>query len=228
MVAGYDNLIEVGESIMVPSLRVRGVQSSSMTSTLTPRSMQAAERAVAEGAAAAQEAHAEAMAAREQQMSARSAQQAAERVVSTLQSKAIGTNSSVSSAAIQAVAEAASKKAAAEEAAALAQRTARKAALASATVCASLGTYVLLSARHWKAVTEERFDSGEDAMAAASQLWRPWVLFLQQRGSFTEVRSGGSRVPFVHVAIRQQVYRLNAKALHATMGNIYGGTIAGH
>lgn len=165
---------------------------------LTPRSLGAAERALAEQEAIAAE---------------------AEEAATCLTARA-------TAAAEAARVPGSGEDAAAEARAANAAATAAlaKARVAERAVAKSVGSFLLLSSGGWH-YAADKFASEAEARQAAAALWGSWVLFHEQRGALTEVSSGG--YGFGHGGIRRYARKGMALGMAATMsGGFYASAIS--
>ena len=186
---------------------------------MTPRSQASVEAALTEReqAAAAAAAAANSAQAASAQLTAR-AKRAEALADQAAQLAASDTGTQEQAAAAAAVAAAA--VAAADAASRDAQLTARRAAVEHATVAASKGSFALVYEGGWRSKEMEVFRSEDEAKTAATSLWSPWILYLEQRGSFTEVDSGGIGLPFAHATLRKYVEGLmNKQMAQAAFGS---------
>ena len=207
----------------VPKLHISTVGlSNSHDQRGTPRTARAAvdraieerELAAEEAAYASADAHHAQQTARAVAVAARESAEAASRRLLALsaesseyeRAKQVATASSEAALAAKAASDKANKQA---------QATERKAAIQAAVVAASAGRYIVVSSR-----SVEAFDSEHTAAAVAAGLWSPWVLYHEQRGSYTEISQGGVALPFAHTAIRRRVNQLNGH----NVNQLYGAT----
>lgn len=214
---------KLSETVVVPGgpvLPKLQIPAPASPSELTPRSAGAAvERALAERELAATKAAQEAQDAIEAQLTARAqANAAAETARAAAKQAAAATEensnySKAQSAAAEAKAAAEAAEIAANTTFLVAQSTARKAAVQAGFVAASTGHYVLVSGK-----LVELFETEAQAMVEASSLWWPWILYHSQRGSYTEVASGGVGIPFAHSSMRRNV----AKMMNERLNYVYG------
>jgi len=184
---------------------------------LTPRSAGAAvDRAVAEREMAAASAADKAEDAREAQLTARREANAASDAAdaAALRAAAARSDDRAQQEMAAAKASAAAAEAAAAAAAREAQLTSRKAEIEKGFVAASAGSFQLVSSGA-EVVT---FDREDLALREATTRWWPWILYHEQRGSFTEITCGGFRLPFAHTAIRRHV----SEVMHARLNQVYG------
>lgn len=192
---------------------------------LTPRSLLAVARSVAELEAHAAATKIEADAAHDALRTARAnADQASAAAAEATKTAAVTNAPEAVQAARACTEQADSARATAQAAGREAQLAARKAAVEASVVAASAGRYVLVAPGRSRAM--EAFSTVDEARALADSLWRPWVLYCEQRGSFTEVGCGGVGLPFVHASIRKKVGEMMRNELNTIMAtpraNPYG------
>ena len=174
----------------VPMLKIAA---GAERSILTPRSMEAAERAVAEEEARALTTEREA-------------------AMAVLYAQSTAAEARASPRSVELAAEAA-------EAAHTAAQLTEKAAVAESAAAASAGTFVLVSTFFGRCVSQ-RYGSEGDARLNAAALWASWVLYHEQRGAKTEIGSGGWG--FRQGAIRRHVHGEMEKAMKRMQGG-FGG-----
>ena len=202
----------------VPVLKLPGKLSRD-GALATPRSLEAAEKAVADISSIAIEKEEEAamLTARGQRAEAE-AQQAAS--AARAAAKLAQANPSQRADAEEAALEAAAARQAAAAAQAQAAQTTRKAAVDRAAAAASEGTFVLVSQQGFgrSGVVTDRYALEAEAREAASQLWwiQGWILYHEQRGARTEVDCGGAS--FTHYMLRRYVSKATADAVNKALG----------
>ena len=210
----YEGLSE--ERSAVPVLKLPG-KTSRDGALLTPRSLEAAEKAVAdiETIATEREEEAAVLTARGQRAEA-AAQQAAS--AARAAAKVAQADPSQRAEAEEAAVEATMARQEAAAAAAAAAQATRKAAIDRAAAAASEGTFVLVSMQGFgrSGIVTDRYALEAEARMAASQLWWCWILYHEQRGARTEVYSGG--VGFTHYMVRRHVSKATADAVNKTLG----------
>lgn len=181
--------VALHETVPVPTLKIPATTSSAQgMDFLTPRSLAAAEKAVAEQEAMAAE---------------------AEEAATCLTARA--------AAAAQAARVPGSSEEVVQEArasAAAASAALSKAVVTERAVAKTIGTFLLLSHRGWS-YGADKFGSEPEARSAAAALWSSWVLFHEQRGALTEVAHGG--YGFGHGALRKYAKKGTQMALNVAM-----------